>query len=610
MRRIRLVRCWLPSVAALGLGATPAAASELRFSQTAAGQIVSTGNTLGLSKEFGLNGPGVEDSIGTFLTLDAASVDDNPANPANPWPAGTTGDWTLNGSQATLDIPARAEVLYAELVWGGSTLDGSEDVTAFVDDPVTLGFGADTQLVSPDLVTALDISEVAFAGFPANYYMRSADVTDFVVAHLAGSYDVSGVPATQSAGFNSLNAAGWTLLVAYRDSSEPIRNLTIFVGGSFVDEDSIEDYDFAGFCTPPSGAFEGRAVVSTIEGDADITGDGFQIGESAMGAFADLAGPNNPVDNFFCSQLNGADGQLDANGTAGTANHDATGGFNVVGGRQGWDVTSIAVSSTAGQFSNGQTEAVLRATTTGDSFVPTSLGFAIEVNAPDFSGDGNDAGADPLSLALDESSVITVDLHNGGLVDATDLLFRAPLPAGLSLTSFTLDGNAGDAGGNAVDAAGLAAGVDIGTVTVDEVRQIILEVTADAAPADGDSYRIEPGWDYDYVSCVGEPPLTEPHSTAPVVIAFEPSAGSTSGLDDTAGDSAGDSAGVSETGNGTTGDAADGTTGGVFTASGSAGEAEGADGCGCRNQGRAPSWAWALLVLAAVRRRRGSPLSL
>ncbi len=591
---------------ALGLLATTAHASELRFSQTAAGRVVATGNTLGLSKEFSLNGPGIEDSIGTFITLDGASVDDDPANPGNPWPTGTTGDWTANGSEATLTVPAGAEVLYAELVWGGSTADGSEDVTAFVDDPVTLAFGGDTELVTPDGVTALDISEIAFSGFPANYYMRSADVTDFVLAHLAGTYSVSGVPATQSAGFNSLNAAGWTLLVAYRDSSEPIRNLTIFVGGSFVDEDSTEDYDFAGFCTPPSGPFEGSAVVSTIEGDADIIGDGFQIGESTLGAFADLSGPNNPVDNDFCSQLNGPDGQLDPSGTFGMANHDPAGGFNVVGGRQGWDVTSIAVSSSAGQFINGQTEAVLRATTTGDSFVPTAAGFAIEVNAPDFTGEGNGAQGDPLLLALDQSSTITVNLRNGGLVDATDIVFRAALPEGLELTSFAIDGNPGGLDGNPVVEAALATGVAIGDVGVEQAREVVFEVTANGPPADGERYVIEPGWDYDYISCVGEPPLTEPHSTVPITIDYDAPAGTTGGLDDTAGDSAGDSAGASDSGTGATTGDADDTSGGILSDSASVGSSEGVDGCGCRSNGDRAGWAGALLLLAAFGRRRKS----
>lgn len=586
--------------AAIALLTAPAGASELRFSETAAGQVVATGNTLGLAKEFGANGPGIEDSIGTFISLDGTSSDDDPANPANPWSTNTTGDWTANGSEAQLDIPGNTEVLYAELVWGGSSFYGSEDVRVFIDDPVTLSAGGDNELVSPTDLTALDIAEVAFSGFEANYYMRSADVTDFVREHGAGTYAVSGVPATQTVEINSLNAAGWTLIVAYRDSAEPIRNLTVFVGGSFVDEDTTEDYEFAGFCTPPSGPFTGRAVVSTIEGDADLTGDSFLIGETVGGAFVPLEAANSPADNFFSSQLNDADGNLDPSGSFGDANHDAVAGVNVVGGRQGWDVASVPVSSDENHFANGQTEAILRAVTTGDSFAPIATGFAIQVNAPDFSSRGNGASGDPLLLALEETSTITVDMRNDGLVDATDVVFHAPMPMGLGLVGFSLDGTA-DA---AVDAAAISSGVPIGDIAVGQSRQVVFEVIAEAEPM-GTSYVVQPGWDYDYVSCVGEPPLTEPHSTAPVIIEFEPGAATTGddSLDDTAGDGASGSGDGSGTGMATDGDT-DATTSGLVSGSASAGSTTDDDGCGCRSQGGPAGWAWTLLLPVLLRRRR------
>lgn len=608
--------------AALGAAAlllAPAArGSELRFSQTTAGQVVATGNTLGLSKAFGANGPGIEDSIGTFITLDGASVDAVPAPPVgNPWPAGTTNDWTENGSAATLPLPLDAEVLYAELVWGGSTMYDSENVTAYLDDPVTLTFGGDSTLVDPDPTTALDIAELAASGFAANYYMRSADVTAFVAAHGAGEYATLGVPATQTTTINSLNAAGWSLLVAYRDSTQPIRNLTIFVGGSFVDEDSTEDYDFAGFCTPPSGGFEGRAVVSTIEGDADLVGDGFQIAEALPGPFVPLSGPNNPVTNFFCSQLNDDAGMVDLAGTFGNANQNAAGGFNVVGGRQGWDVTTVGLSSAAGQLDNGQTTAVLRATTTGDSFVPTSVGFAIAVNAPSFADASNAASGDPLELRLGESSTITVDLHDGGTVDATDVVFRAPLPEGLVLSSFAIDGVDGDASGSPVDTAGLEAGVAVGDVLAGQSRQIVFEVTATDPPAMGNSWSVATQWEYDYVSCVGEPPLTEPHGLAPIFIAFDPTGASTStgGVDDTAGsegtasaDSASDGgSGVAsgETWDGDVTRGEDDTGPVVLTGSGSAGAGEDPGGCGCRSTAPWPGAGLAFLLVPLALRRRG-----
>jgi uncharacterized repeat protein (TIGR01451 family)/MYXO-CTERM domain-containing protein len=591
---------------------TGAQASELRFSQIAAGQVVATGNTLGLSKELQANGPGIQDSIGTFIALDPASVDNAPANAGNPWGPGTTNNWTMNGSDAALQLPAGAEVLHAELVWGGSTVYNTEDVTGNVDDSISLAFGVDEISVAPDPMTGLDVAEFAFSGFPANYYVRSADVTDFVALHADGVYTVSGVPATQDSLIDSLNAAGWTLLVAYRDSDEPIRNLTIFVGGSFVDEDSTEDYAVAGFCTPPSGPFAGRALVTTMEGDADLTGDSFQIAETAAGPFTILDAPNNPADNFFCSQINGPDGMLDIAGSFGAVNHDANAGLNVSGGRQGWDIAQVPVSSADNHFVNAQTEAVLRATTTGDSFVPAAVGFSIQVNAPDFSGDGTGAEGMPATVAIGGSATVTVNMENVGLVDATDLVFRAPLPGGLDLVSFSLDGNAGDIDGAAVDAGGLMSGVPIGDVAVGVAKQLVLELDVSGAPDGGETmFVIQPQWDYDYISCEGEDPLTEPHSTAPVFFDFDPGEGNptTGAVDDTAGDSDSASASGSEGDGSASASASDGTASDGSTTFGAESDSSGTSedsGCGCRTDGDRdlPAALWLLVAIPALRRRR------
>src|SRR5512139_2095434 len=110
----RLSSLGLVGLGLLASGAALGAPPILRFETTQPGNVVATGNTLGLAKQFGLNGPGTEDAIGTFITLDTTSVDDTPANPGNPWPAGTTELWQDNGSAATLTIPAEATVLYAE----------------------------------------------------------------------------------------------------------------------------------------------------------------------------------------------------------------------------------------------------------------------------------------------------------------------------------------------------------------------------------------------------------------------------------------------------------------------------------------------------------------
>lgn len=599
---------------AASLVAIPASAdTHLRYSITTGGGISTTGNSLGLSKEviegnpsIGFNGPGFDDSIGTFMTLQAGSTDTVPANPGNPWFVGTTNDWTLNGSEAQLVLPNDVEVLYAELVWGGSWANADGDVP---DSAVVLSANGDSIAVDHE-ITQEDLS-----GFNSTqYYLRSADVTDFVAEHGATTYATEGVPADEDTVINDLNAAGWSLIVVYRNSAEPVRNLTVFVGGEFVEEDTVVDYEVDGFCTPPSGAFGGYATFSALEGDADRGGDFLTIAQDAAGPFTSLFGPNNPEDNFFCSQINDGTGNLDTSGTFGNDNHNPVAETNVLGGRQGWDVTTVPVSSDEGHLEAGQTTALLRTQTLDDSYLPTAAGFAIEVNAPDFTG--AESGIAPQLVGIDQTATANISFQNVGLVDATNLTFFAPLPAGLALESFSINGNDGDIDGNAVDTGDMETGIVLGDVAVGVSMDIEFTVVVDGPPAMGDGWQIFPQWNYDYISCVGEPPLSEPFSTLPLDLDFdEPEGGATSGgqegddgLDDTAGEDddadAGQEDDDADAGNeddGTTDDGGDGT--GIGSAS--AGMAVGDDdGCGCRSTRPAPGWMLGLLALVGLARRR------
>jgi MYXO-CTERM domain-containing protein len=592
-----------------------AEAQVLRFSTTAAGKIVSTGNTLGLSKADSQNGPGTQDSIGTFIAL-GNSVDNNPLNPANPWPLGTTYDWHKNGSTAILTLPNEGQVLYAELVWGGSTKYG-EDVTAELNTPVTLTAGNASLSVPPDASTALTIAQTAMAGFAVNYYMRSADVTGFVKAAGGATYSVSGVPATQTTTIKSLNAAGWTLTVVVRDSAEPVRNLSVFVGGSFVDEDSQQDYTINGFCTPPAGVVNGKVSISAIEGDANLTGDQFLIGATAGGSFKNLSGPNNPPDNFFCSQINDAAGNLDTQGSFGLANHNAFLGVNVPGGRQGWDVTTVPVSSTAGQLQNGQTSAVLRTITTGDSYIPTLAAFAIDVNAPDFTGPGSKLATSVDTVKLGDKLTVTMDLVNKGQVTAQKVLLTLPIEAGLSLTQFQMDGQDGDINGAPVTAAGLAAGVDAGTLGAGMTRHVVVSLDV-VGPPQGTQYLLQSDWAYAFQLCAG---ATLPESFSQFgLVAFDDSgttASSSTGESTSAGPtsgSGGSTSGATSTSGGNGGSGGDGAGGDGRTGSGGDGSSgtPGVDsGCGCALPGGTESpWAPGALALLAMtgllrsRRRR------
>ncbi|MGI8696013.1 MAG: hypothetical protein ACR2JQ_05115, partial [Mycobacteriales bacterium] len=53
--------------------------------------------------------------------------------------------------------------------------------------------------------------------------------------------------------------AAWTLVVAYRSPSLPLRDLTIFNGFDIINSASpTDDIPISGFVTPPSGAVRVR----------------------------------------------------------------------------------------------------------------------------------------------------------------------------------------------------------------------------------------------------------------------------------------------------------------------------------------------------------------
>lgn len=594
----------LLGVVGLTLLSATAQAQVLRFSETRPGGILAVGNAIGLSKQLDANGPGTEDSIGTFISL-ANTVDSTPANVGNPWPAFTTWDWQANGSTAELPLGTEIEgVLYAELVWGGSSFYGADDVRSSINQAVTLSFGDDSIEVDPDPATALTLETMSndpVSPFAVNYYVRSGEVTQFVQSHGGGTYSVSAIPATQNELIDELNAGGWTLVVAYREEFQPYRNLSIFVGGGWVDEYAQEDYNVVGFCAPPTGAIEGRVAVSALEGDADRTGDSLAIGETPTDpTFVDLSGPNNPEDNFFCSQVNGPDGLVDTLGSFGDANHNAITGVNVSGSRQGWDVTTVEVSSADGHLSPGQTSAVLRTKTEDDSYVPALVAFEIDVKSPDFNGGGSTTETSTEQVTIGDTFTVTARLENTGEATAANVVLHMDVDAGLDLTSFGIDGSPGDIDGNPVDEATLESGAAVGDVEVGKTLNVVLGFQVVGPPENGSSFPFVPVWEHGFQMCTGGDTISDEYTSERLNVPYWSQG--------TGGSGGGAAAG------GTGGEAASGNTGNVGNSgnSGPAEDPESEGNCGCATPGAdaghllgGAGLAW-VLGLAAVRRRRRS----
>ncbi len=507
-RLLTLVLCLTVS------SATAQAEAILRFATTVQGGVEVTGNTLGLAGGAGINGPNTNGSIATFITTDLSSSDGG-------FPLGTTSDWREGSSEAILALPDDSIVVYAELVWGGSFAYGDEDVSANLNDAVEFVTPEGAFDVAPDPETAQTIDLSSSSGFEVNYYVRSADVTDLVAAGGAGFYATGRVPATQDAGITEVNAAGWSLMVAYQHNGSPSRNVSIFVSGDWVDEFRELDVVARGFCAPPSGTVFGNVTVGAMEGDAHFTGDSLQLSTPSGTSYLPLSGPGNPATNFFGSQVNTIFGELDTFGTFGDLNHLPFLGLNVAGARQGWDITAVPLSSIDGQLANSQREATLRATTEGDSFTITNLAFEIDVNAPEFIVEES-VLISPTEVVDGTVVSFVYELRNDGNADAESVRFVQPLPAGIQLVagSFELDGNPGDVSGAPVFGPDLASGVLVGDIGLGDSVLVSYEATVETVPAAPAEARwiTQAEWAYEWRACPSTPPLSGRTLSPPAVI--------------------------------------------------------------------------------------------
>ena len=458
------------------------AAYVKRYTTIANGGMTYTGNTLGLSKATGSNQPGTNGSIGAFITTDTALK-------VGTFPSGTTLDWTKNSSAAVLRLPAGSSVIYAELIWGGSYNYGGQNVSASLNSAVTFSGPFGSAGISPSPSTAFT------TGSGEYYYVRSADVTTMVQAGGSGTYTVGGVPATVAASENNANAAGWTLAVIYGNASLPARNMTIFVGAELTSSSVSTTSSVSGFCTPGSGTINARMMVSAIEGDSGITGDQMRFGPT-VGTLAAVSGSNNPLSNFFSSQINQDSGALDTAGTFGSRN--STPGSQGSGVRTGWDITNVDVS---GRMQSNQNTAYARGTTSSDRYTITTIGLQINVGAPVFPTAV--LSVDKTTTYIGDILTYTANLNNtAGSADALNVNFTNALAPGTALVAGSFKVN-----GVVQSGADPVSGVNIGTVAAGATVTVSYQVrvTSIPLPPATATYPGQASWTYQYQSCAGYP---------------------------------------------------------------------------------------------------------
>ncbi len=457
------------------------------------GGITVTGNTLGLSNTLFTNQPGTNDGTGAFITQDTSSR-------VNNYPFGTTLDYEENGSSAFLDLPPGSVVLHAELIWSGSYGEGTNITIPLINS-------TSVEFVTPDGISHSIAPKAEYPNgtgqiIQPGYYVRTQDVTALVAADVAAffasnptsfysrPYITGNVPATIAARIDD-NVAGWTLLVAFENESMNTNQLTLY--GAF-ELNNAPPLALTGFQTPTSGLLSGSLFITTLEGDAQGRVDRMLVGPGTNNPPTGVvSGPNNPANNFFSSQINtlltyttdvntgklvqSASGLLDTRGSFGNVNHNAFAGRNVTGGRQGWDITKVDISS---RLVNNQTQLFARGASSVDGFIICGIGLQIQQNAPLIIAT---KAASSINVMPFDTVTFTLEFENVGQESATNLTFFDVLASGLTFISGTFDlaVNGGSPTNIPITAGDLITGVDlspfVSTLDVNDIITITFDVT-------------------------------------------------------------------------------------------------------------------------------------
>jgi len=359
-----------------------------------------------------------------------------------------TASGTVNGaasfdsSSATLSLPATATVLFAGLYWGGDTSAGSSPngvaapgcatnaATCLCNQAGLKVPGASGYTLLTASPSTVDSSSTA-----PSRYSAFVDVTGMVAAAGSGTYSVANVQA----GTGGDRYAGWTLVVAYQDPTQPPRNLTVDDGFVTINWSAPPTaIPIGGFRTPPSGPVQTTLGFVGYEGDSGLTGDTASLNNVTL---SDAANPSN---NFWCSAIS----NLGTNVTTRNPN----------------DINNFAYDSKLvsgnGILPNNATSATVKVTTSGDAHYPAVVTVATNLYAPQIASTktvtnlthpgGPDQPGDTLQY--------TVSYTNTGSDSAANYVLRDSIPDGTTYLPGTLHIGGSQGPSNPTDALGDDAG--------------------------------------------------------------------------------------------------------------------------------------------------------
>lgn len=343
----------------------------------------------------------------------------------------------FNSSQGVLTIPTNAEIVHATLFWGGSLRLNSGDTAA--PDPskkneVLFALGTESCASPAICKTNANSNDVYQVNAQTNLgpYRASADVTSRFI-NTSQKWTVSGPHQTMLISVANIQttlgldkAAGWGLLVAYKDPDSSPRAITIYKG--FAQESMIQDDEFIfnNFRTAAKGNVLADFGMVAFDGDASTKTDSISLVDSkASVVIADQVNSDNNIANSTISNSGIHNPYLN--------NSNASRSRNTFG----VDVDQISMVN---GLSHNVTSAKLWPSASADVYFISGLALSVEITSPDIRLTkvvSSLSGANPTTVETGDIVEYTITATNNGQADATNVQVLDDLPADLASVTST-----------------------------------------------------------------------------------------------------------------------------------------------------------------------------
>jgi gliding motility-associated-like protein/uncharacterized repeat protein (TIGR01451 family) len=337
---------------------------------------------------------------------------------------------TFMSSSDSLNLPQCSNITYAGLFWGGSVNNATPNFANRDKVKIKANNGSYIEIQADSLVSN-NSGSITYHCYKniTNIAQANGRFARYTVADLV----------TQTGTANRFG--GWTLVVAYRNDLESLKNLTVFGGVANISTSFTPvQIDLTGFLTPPTGPVTLEMGVVAYDGDRGFLQDSLYF--NGAGTYIPVSDALNPVRDIFNSTIE---------------NKGVENPFRLplLHNTMGWDADIFAPNNTTKNFiGNNATSASLRLTTGNENYYAQVVTTAIDVFEPDIRIGNTTVDINGGLLNPGDTLEYRVTMQNLGSDEATNSFLIDTIPFNLDYVPGSIKVIAGPNQGSKTDAFG------------------------------------------------------------------------------------------------------------------------------------------------------------